>query len=34
MLVVALGAADAFSLAFGQLREQVADAVNGAVLAV
>jgi hypothetical protein len=29
-----VGAADAFALAFGQLGEQVADAVNGAVLAV
>ena len=29
-----VGLADAFALAFGQLGEQVADAVNGAVLAV
>jgi hypothetical protein len=29
-----VGLADAFALAFGELGEQVADAVNGAVLAV
>jgi hypothetical protein len=29
-----VGLADAFALAFGQLGEQVADAVNGAVLAI
>ena len=29
-----VGASDALSLSLGQLREQVADAVNGAVLAV
>jgi hypothetical protein len=29
-----VGLADAFALTFGQLGEQVADAVNGAVLAV
>ena len=29
-----VGLADAFALAFGQLGQQVADAVNGAVLAV
>ena len=31
---VPVGLADAFALAFGQLGEQVADAVNGAVLAL
>jgi hypothetical protein len=29
-----VGVADPFALSFGQLGEQVADAVNGAVLAV